>query len=93
MRKGLTIMGLTAALIGGAYAHAQEAPKLVEVGNKLCPVSGEQIGTMGEGLPVEHNGKMYKLCCEGCLKDFNKDPEKFTKIAEDEAAQAAETTK
>ncbi len=92
MKKQLTAMGLILALISGSYLHAQEAVQAVEVGNKLCPVSGEAIGTMGDGFPVEHNGKMYKLCCEGCSKDFNKDPEKFTKIAEDEVAQATETT-
>lgn len=69
-----------------APAAAAGAAALVEVGNKLCPVSGEKVGDMGDPIPVEHNGKIYHLCCAMCAKDFKKDPEKYSKIAEDEVA-------
>ena len=60
------------------------------VGNKICPVSGEKIdGAMGETGEYEYKGKIYNLCCKMCLKDFKKDPEKYSKIAEDEVAKAA----
>ena len=49
----------------------------INVGNKICPISGEEIGSMGEGVQVEHKGKIYNLCCKMCAKDFKKDPEKF----------------
>lgn len=61
----------------------------VEVGNKICPVSGEKVGEMGEPSKVEYKGKVYSLCCPACEKEFLKDPEKFAKIAEDEVAAAA----
>lgn len=61
----------------------------LNVGNKVCPVSGDAIGSMGEGGTVEHNGKMYHLCCDMCSKDFKAAPEKYSKIAEDEASAAA----
>ena len=67
--------------------------KAVEVGNKICPVSGEEVpapgekGEMGEAVKYEYNGKIYNLCCPMCVKDFKKDPEKYSKIAEDEVAQ------
>lgn len=61
----------------------------VEVGNKICPVSGENIEAMGEGFKYEHNGKIYNFCCSMCLKDFLKDPEKYSKIAEESAAAQA----
>ncbi len=64
----------------------EEENKLVEVGNKICPVSGEKVGQMGEIITYENNGKVCNLCCKMCEKDFKKDPEKFSKIAE-EAAQ------
>jgi len=57
----------------------------VEVGNKICPVSGEKVGEMGEVIKYEYNGKIYNFCCEMCIKDFKKDPEKYSKIAEEEA--------
>lgn len=76
--------------------HQQEAmaghqdtakSKVVEVGNKICPVSGEVAGEMGDIVKYEYNGKMYNLCCKACAKDFKKDPEKYSKIAEGEAAK------
>ena len=65
----------------------------VEVGNKICPVSGDKIsapgekGAMGEAVKYEYNGKIYNLCCKMCVKDFKKYPEKYSKIAEDEVAK------
>ncbi len=57
---------------------------VVEVGNKICPVSNEEVGGMGDVVKVEHNGKAYNLCCAMCEKDFAKDPDKYAKIADDE---------
>ena len=57
----------------------------VEIGNKICPVSGEKVGgAMGDPVKFEHNGKIYNLCCTMCAKDFEKDPEKYIKIVEEE---------
>ena len=67
--------------------------KAVEVGNKICPVSGDEIpapgekSDMGEGIKYEYNEKIYNLCCPMCIKDFKKNPEKYSKIAEDEVAK------
>ena len=58
--------------------------KTVEVGNKICPVSGNKVGEMGEIVKYEYNGKIYNLCCPACTKDFKKNPEKYSKIAEEE---------
>ena len=73
----------------GTSSVASEAvtPDAVEVGNKICPVSKEKVGEMGEVVKHEYNGKIYNFCCKMCLKDFQKDPEKYSKIAEDEAAK------
>ena len=71
-----------------------QSTKTVEVGNKICPVSGEKIpapgekGDMGtEAVKYEYNGKIYNLCCSMCIKDFKKNPEKYSKIAEDEVTK------
>ena len=76
------------------HEEATEAnSKAVEVGNKICPVSGDEIpapgekGNMGEAIKYEYNGKIYNLCCKMCVKDFKKNPEKYSKIAEDEVAK------
>lgn len=65
------------------------AAEPVEVGNKLCPVTGEEVGKMEEIVHYEYKGKIYNLCCDMCKKDFSKDPEKFSKIA-DESIEAAD---
>ena len=64
-----------------------KSTKAVEVGNKICPVSGDKVGEMGDIVKYEYNGKIYNLCCKACIKDFKKDPEKYSKIAEDEVAK------
>ena len=51
--------------------------EVVNFGNKICPISGEKVGEMGEVVSVEYNGKSYNLCCAMCKKDFLKDPEKY----------------
>ena len=81
------------AFQGVSRAAEEAAPamvaKAVEVGNKICPVSGEKIEktAMGEPVKIEYKGKIYNLCCGMCPKDFNKDPEKYSKIADDEVAK------
>ena len=73
----------------------EEKAQAVEVGNKICPVSGDEIPAPGEEsemgdevVKYEYNGKIYNLCCKMCIKDFKKDPEKYSKIADDEVAKA-----
>ncbi len=95
------VVAVAVALIGagGTVVYAQPAatdqaaaqPAAVEVGNKICPVSGEKVGEMGDIVKYEHNGKIYNFCCKACLKDFAKDPEKYSKIAEDEVAATQAT--
>ncbi|HLD87703.1 MAG TPA: TRASH domain-containing protein [Candidatus Omnitrophota bacterium] len=66
----------------------------VEVGNKICPVSGEKIvksTDMGEPVQIDHNGKIYGLCCPMCIKDFKKDPDKYAAIADQEVSDASVT--
>ncbi len=83
---------------GGMMDH-QEKTKGVEVGNNICPVSGDEIpapgeeSAMGEVVKYEYKGKIYNLCCTMCAKDFKKDPEKYSKIAEEEMRKFQERGK
>lgn len=45
-----------------------------DVGNKICPVSGEAVS--GKTF-VEHEGKRYGLCCRACALKFKNNPEKY----------------
>ena len=57
-------------------ASASDTNSAVEVGNRVCPVSGEKIKE-GEEVKFEYEGKIYNFCCKMCIKDFKKDPPKY----------------
>lgn len=67
-------------------AAKSQTTEAVEVRNKICPVSGNSVDdpSMGGLIKHEYKGKIYNLCCEGCVSDFEKDPEKYSAIAEKE---------
>ena len=83
--------------VADTQAAAQESVTgPVEVGNKFCPISGEKVGEMGKVVKFEYKGKIYNFCCPMCLKDFNKDPEKYVQALEEKmkmeaTQQSAET--
>ena len=107
MIMGLAVMGVLSA--GVVFAQGQDhgkmmkdktvmevkSKKAVEVGNKICPVTGNPVddGKMGEAVKYEYKGKMYNLCCKMCVKDFKKNPEKYSKIAEDEVKKLSDQKK
>lgn len=72
--------GAAIAMMCGSGADAQAAEessqKAVNVGNKICPVSGEKVDSMG-GATFEYEGKIYNFCCPGCIKPFKQEPNKY----------------
>ncbi|KAB2644681.1 MAG: YHS domain-containing protein [Verrucomicrobia bacterium] len=44
-----------------------------------CVVSENPLGVMGPPFIIDHNGTEVRFCCQECVKDFNKDPEKYLK--------------
>lgn len=90
----LLVLGMSYPVFADGYGQetavvaAETLKELVQVGNKICPVGGERVDGMGEVVTYEYNGKVYNLCCAMCAKDFKKDPEKYSKIAEEEVAAA-----
>lgn len=73
-------------------ATEEDIKNLPNVGNKLCPVSGNPVddGSMGEAVKYVYNGKIYNLCCSMCVKDFKKNPEKYSAVAEKEIKEVQE---
>ena len=45
-------------------------------GQKKCPVTGEELGSMGEPVPVQLGGQTVYVCCKGCAKRALADPAK-----------------
>jgi YHS domain-containing protein len=58
----------------------------VNVGNKICPVMGNKINEKNK-YTYEYEGKVYNLCCAGCVSAFKSSPEKYIKNVEDELKQ------
>ena len=50
------------------------AEAALAIQQKLCPVSGEHLGSMDTPLKVTAAGKTFFLCCKGCSKDVAANP-------------------
>ncbi len=96
------LFGLAAAILSaGCFSHPSLCDatsgatrtccmkKLVDVGNKICPVLGTPVG---DSIVVcEYNGKIYHLCCTDCVAKFKVSPDKYATIADNEARAAGKT--
>ncbi|HVV00485.1 MAG TPA: YHS domain-containing protein [Verrucomicrobiae bacterium] len=52
-----------------------------------CVVSGEKLNEMGKPYEYEYKGREIKFCCKDCVKDFNKNPQKYIKKLEQAEAK------
>lgn len=49
---------------------------------KICPVTDEELGSMGAPVKVVVDGKTVFICCKGCEKELRANPKKYlTKIS------------
>ena len=87
LTAALLLTGALAApvVVSGADTKADK-PKPYPL--KTCITDGEKLGSMGDPYVFTHEGREIKLCCKGCLKDFNKDSAKFMKKIEKAEAKA-----
>lgn len=74
--KVLAVLILVAAITGPVLADEP-----IIVGNKTCPVSGERLEE-GSSVTYEYKGKVYNFCCQRCVEEFKKDPERYIKEME-----------
>lgn len=45
-------------------------------GQRTCPVTGEELGSMGQPIPVTVKGETVYVCCRGCAGKAQADPDK-----------------
>jgi hypothetical protein len=70
---------------------AEQVKAAHPVGNKMCPVTGDEIGgSMGPGKTVIYKGQAVQLCCGSCVKKFAKDPDMYLAKAEKSAKPSKE---
>lgn len=65
-----------------------ETPEAKAYPLDVCVVSGEKLGSMGKPHVINHKGTEVRFCCDDCLPEFNKDPDKY--VAMVKAGQAGE---
>ena len=77
-------------IVGGAAAdensglkELDEADRKAAEKQKVCPVSGEKLGSMGKPYKVTVKGRTFFLCCDGCLSELNAHPDKYLKKLKD----------
>lgn len=58
-----------------------------------CPVSGEELGSMGEPDTVVIANQMISLCCKGCEKKLRAEPAKYLAMVSGDAAAATKEDK
>jgi YHS domain-containing protein len=68
------------ALSGGTllFAADEKAPATqpAETANKYCPIEPENK-VDPKGQTVTYEGKKVGFCCDHCIEEFNKDPQKY----------------
>jgi hypothetical protein len=58
-------------------ARATQADATAVAAQKVCPVSKEDLDSMGGPLKVSRGDKSIFICCKGCLKEVQANPDKF----------------
>jgi len=44
---------------------------------KVCPVSGEELGSMGPPIKLDVKGQPVFICCDGCRDKLLANPEEY----------------
>lgn len=61
----------------GALASLSPEDRALAEKQRVCPVSGDPLGSMGTPVKVTIEGREVLLCCEGCRPAIEADPKKY----------------
>lgn len=100
MKKIFVFLSVAMLLVISRISFAEEPPQAdavtqgaIELNNKICPVSGEEIDEKTK-VTYEHEGKIYNFCCQMCIDEFKKDPQKYIdKVKEELKGDSQKETK
>jgi hypothetical protein len=65
------------AEIAEALAALSEEDRELAVQQKICPVGGGALGSMGTPVKVDMDGTWVFICCDGCEGVLTADPQKY----------------
>ena len=58
-------------------------------GQKMCPVTGDALGSMGPAIPVSlPSGQTIYVCCRGCANRVQRDPATYLRKVEAEKSSS-----
>ena len=60
------------------FAELSEADRAAALAQKICPVSGDELGEMGTPIKVSVNGRDVFLCCPSCKEPLLKPIQRST---------------
>jgi membrane fusion protein, copper/silver efflux system len=60
-----------------ALSQLAPAERALAVRQKLCPVTGQPLGSMGTPVRVVVEGRTVLLCCAGCEAELRRDPARY----------------
>lgn len=71
--------GATAAAMQAGVVLAGLAPQEAESAARqgICPVTGLELGSMGQPLPTDVYGVRVWVCCAGCISALQKHPHEY----------------
>ena len=63
--------------ITAALAKLAPEDRVLAEKQKICPVSGEPLGSMGAPVKVDVKGHPVFICCDGCREELLAKPDEF----------------
>jgi Cu(I)/Ag(I) efflux system membrane fusion protein len=61
---------------------------VAEPRQEICPVTRQKLGSMGEPVPVEVDGRKVQVCCAGCIDKLKAEPARYLAALEPAPADA-----
>ena len=72
-----TSSSAASAKVSAALASLSSDDRRLAMDQKICPVSGEELGSMGTPIKLTAGGRDVFICCEGCKEPLEKEPAKY----------------
>ncbi len=83
---------IPSAEVREALSALTEEDRALAIRQKICPVSGMPLGSMGPPPKVDVGGTAVLICCEGCRAVLLADPDKYlAKLATSSGEDSART--
>jgi hypothetical protein len=71
--------------ISDAMAKLSPEDRALVEAQKVCPVSNEPLGSMGEPIKVTVNGQHIFVCCKGCIDELKANFDKYADKVKDKS--------